>query len=79
MKSKWFAMTSNWSARSKTAALWSPSQTLASTEGSSSYPAGAVRHKVVVVVESAVAKRVTSWPRATKPSESVEAICSHGP
>ena len=78
-KSNWLLMTSNWSARSKQAAMCSASNTLASSVRSSSYPAGAWASRRAEVRESAVANRVTSWPRATSPSVSVDATCSHGP
>ena len=37
------------------------------------------RGEAAEVIESAVAKSVTSMPRATSPSVSSEANCSHGP
>ena len=72
-------MTSNSSARSNTPAMWRHSATLGSIAGSSDQPVGLVATRVAAVSESAVANRVTWWPRATRPSVRSEANSSHGP
>jgi len=46
---------------------------------SSDQPPVAVLWSSAVVIESAVANKVTSWPAATSPSVRSDANCSHGP
>ena len=72
-------MTSNSAARSNTAAMCRHSHTFASSAGSSEYPVGALPASRARVIESAVANRVTSTPRATSPSVRSETNCSQGP
>jgi hypothetical protein len=50
-----------------------------SSEESSEYPVGATARSRADVIESAVAKRVTSTPHATRPSVNNKANCSQGP
>ncbi len=78
-KSKPLWMMSKSSARSNTDAMCRHSATFGSIVSSSDHPAGAVACSLASVIELAVANRVTSWPRATRPSVSNEANSSHGP
>ena len=59
--------------------MWRHSATLGSTSGSSEYPRATTEARRAEVIESAVAKSVTSTPLATSPSVRSEANCSHGP
>src|SRR5438552_15364157 len=59
--------------------MCSPSQAFACSAGSSECPVGAVGTRRAVVRESAVANKVTSTPRFTRPSVKREANCSQGP
>ena len=78
-KSKLLCSRSNSAARSKAAAMCVHSAALASIVWSSDQPVGTTDESVAVVTESPLAKRVTSWPRATRPSVSNEANSSQGP
>jgi hypothetical protein len=79
-KSKLLWMRSDSSARSKTAEMWMHPDTLASgPSGSSDQPRAAVDDRRAAVEDSAVAKGVTSTPRATSPSVRSDTHCSQGP
>lgn len=55
------------------------SATFGSVEESSDQPVWTVLCNRPAVTESAVANKVTSWPRFKRPSVSSDANCSQGP
>ena len=78
-KSKPLWMMSKSLLHSNTAEMCRHSATLGSMVGSSDQPVATTDRNLAAVIESPVANRVTSCPRATRPSDSSEANSSQGP
>ncbi len=78
-QSRWLCTRSNSADRARACDTCRASQTRPSSPASWAYPCGQTPSRAAAVTESSVANKVTSTPRATRPSVSRLATDSHGP